>query len=182
MDFIPFAEAFRHCPRCGSSSIQRHGHHLRCPDCGHQHYVNPAVAVGGLVVNPEGEMLFLRRAKDPARGRLGMPGGFIDVGETAEDALRRETMEETGLTVRGPLQFLASFPNQYRFAGIEYGVLDLFFICPVDSFAGAAAREEVLELVVRHPEAVDPEEIAFASMRRAVAAWVAGKSPAPPGG
>lgn len=167
---LPFAEVFRFCPRCGASPLARTGHHVRCPACGHEHYVNPAVAVGGIVVNGRGEGLFLRRARDPARGLLGMPGGFVDAGETAEDALKREAREETGLEIGG-MEFLASFPNLYRFAGVAYDVLDLFFVCRVESFAGARAFDEVQELVVRDPAAIAPEEIAFPSMRRALAAF-----------
>jgi len=170
MDFLPFAEAFRHCPRCGAAPMARQRHHLSCGTCGHQHYVNPAAAVGALVVDPSGSLLLIRRAKDPGKGLLGMPGGFIDAGETAEDALRRETREEVGLEL-GRLDFLLSHPNSYAFAGVRYDVLDLFFVCRVDSFAGAHPRDEVQELVIRPGRSVAPGEIAFPSMRRALAAW-----------
>lgn len=170
MEFIPLAESFRHCPRCGAAAMTRRGGHLRCGACGHQHYVNPAVAVGALVVDPAGNLLLIRRAKDPGKGLLGMPGGFIDAGETAEDALRREAREEVGLEL-GRLEFLLSHPNTYAYAGLRYDVLDLFFICRVESFAGAHARDEVQELVIRPGRSLAPEEIAFPSMRRAIAAW-----------
>lgn len=170
MEFLPFAETFRHCPRCGVAPMSREGHHLSCPACGHQHYVNPAVAVGALVVDPCGNLLLIRRAKDPGQGLLGMPGGFIDAGETAEDALRRETREEVGLELDS-LEYLLSHPNSYAFGGVRYDVLDLFFICRVASFSGAHPRDEVQELVIRAGPSIAPEEIAFPSMRRAVAAW-----------
>ena len=170
MELLSLAESFRHCPRCGAAPMQRQDGHLRCPACGHQHYINPAVAVGALVTDPSGQLLLVRRAKDPGKGLLGMPGGFIDAGETAEDALRREAREEVGLEL-GTMQFLLSHPNSYIYAGLRYDVLDLFFVCRVDSFAGAHARDEVQELVIRPGPQVQPEEIAFPSMRRAVAVW-----------
>lgn len=160
----------RYCPRCGSTNILRNGGHIVCQACGHQHYVNPAVAVGALVLNQEERMLFLRRAKDPGKGLLGMPGGFVDAGETAEEALRREVREETGLELKS-MAFLLSHPNRYNYAGICYDVLDLFFICRVDSFHAAQALDEVEAVVIRPPSAVSPDEIAFPSMRAALAHW-----------
>ena len=83
-------------------------------------------ATAAFLRRPDGKVLFIRRAKAPARGRLAIPGGFIDQGETAEDGLRREFMEEVGLRP-GRLTFLCSHPNQYLYKGVTYPVLDFFF-------------------------------------------------------
>lgn len=89
-------EAFTHCPGCGARRPER-AEPLSCR-CGFHYYFNPAVAVGGLITDADGRMLFIRRARDPGRGKLGLPGGFVDAGESAEEALRREVEEEVGLT------------------------------------------------------------------------------------
>ena len=47
-------------------------------------FFGPFVAVGGLVINDKGQLLMVRRAKDPGKGKLGLPGGFIDAGEAVE--------------------------------------------------------------------------------------------------
>ena len=57
----------------------------------------PEPTVGALVFNPEGKLLLLRSHK--WNNRLVIPGGHIETGETAEDALKREIMEETGLEI-----------------------------------------------------------------------------------
>lgn len=49
-----------------------------------------AAAVAGLIFNEKGQLLLTIRAKDPGKGLLDLPGGFVDMGENADQALRRE--------------------------------------------------------------------------------------------
>ena len=166
--FIPFPEQFRHCPKCGHKSITRDGGHLVCSNCHFDFHVNPASAVGSIILDPTGQALFIRRAHDPGKGKLGVVGGFVGAGETAEGALIREIHEEIGLKV-DQLEFLATFPNCYHYRGTVYDVLDLYFIVRVPSFVGATACEEVEEVITCRPETLDPAEMAFPSMQKAVA-------------
>ncbi len=66
----------------------------------------PFVGIGIVVLKP-GHVLLVRRGKAPNIGSWTLPGGAQDIGETAEDAARRELMEETGVTV-GPLHLAAN--------------------------------------------------------------------------
>lgn len=63
-----------------------------------QHYPEPTV--GAFIFNPRGEILLVQSHK--WHGKWVVPGGHVELGETLEDALRREALEETGLTVRNP--------------------------------------------------------------------------------
>lgn len=137
-----------------------------CPSCGLHFYLNSAAAVAGYVIDDQGRLLLGRRARDPGKGMLGPPGGFLDFGETAEEAVRREIREETGLEVR-IVAYLGSFPNRYFYRDILYPTLDLFFLCRVGSFATAAALDEVDSLLVLPWREVNRAEIAFESMRLA---------------
>lgn len=61
-------------------------------------YRNPVPAVD-VILQRDSKVLMIRRLKDPFKGRLALPGGFINEGENAEDAIRREALEETSLEV-----------------------------------------------------------------------------------
>src|SRR5664279_973428 len=59
----------------------------------------PEVAAVGAIAVRDGALLLIRRRRSPSRGSWSLPGGRVEPGETAEDALRREVAEETGLVV-----------------------------------------------------------------------------------
>ena len=124
-----------------------------------------------MIADAEGRVLFTRRAKDPAKGKLGMPGGFVDLGETAEAGLCREVREEIGLELR-EIHFLMSWPNEYVYRAILYPTVDFFFTAQVPSFAEAQALSEVEGLEIRDPATIRPDELAFESMRQAVRFYV----------
>jgi ADP-ribose pyrophosphatase YjhB (NUDIX family) len=165
------SQAFRFCPRCGRGPAERpEVHVLSCPACGLHFHFNPAVAAGILVEDGLGRVLFVRRAKEPARGLLAFPGGFVDFGEAAEGAARREAREETGLEVRD-LVFLGSWPNLYEWKGLLYPVADLYFTGRVRDGSLASARHEVLEILWLRPDEVEPAMLAFPTTRAAFARY-----------
>jgi ADP-ribose pyrophosphatase YjhB (NUDIX family) len=162
------ARLFKFCPRCGvrrgdDQPLQP----FWCAACGFHYYFNPCLAVAAILLGPDERALFIRRAKEPAKGRLAIPGGFVDLGETAEEALRREIKEEVNLDV-GPLEFLCSAPNEYLYRGVNYPVLDLAFVCRAASIEGLAALDGVESFRWLRPAEVDPAEIAFPSIRAAL--------------
>jgi ADP-ribose pyrophosphatase YjhB (NUDIX family) len=166
-------EHFRHfrvCPRCGTARSSGAAQvPFRCERCGFVLFFNAAAAVAVFVTREDGQVLFIRRAKDPAKGRLGLPGGFADFGESAEDAVRREAHEEVGLELR-ELAYLNSFPNVYAFEGVTYHTLDIYFTATADAGAEPRALDAVEDTCWIDPHAVDLDEIAFPSMRAAVVA------------
>jgi len=165
--FAPPAATFRYCPRCGSGSSSSDAAPVfSCAACGFQYHFNPAVAAGVIVEDPEGRVLLVRRAKDPGRGLLGVPGGFVDVGETAEAAVAREAAEETGVEVDG-LRFLGSWPNVYEWRELAYPVLDLYFTGRARDGSTASARHEVDEVLWLRPGEIDAAALAFPTARAA---------------
>lgn len=164
-------KVFKFCPRCGvkrkeDAPLQP----FHCEACGFHYYFNPCLAVAAILLGPDDRALFIRRAHDPARGMLAVPGGFVDIGETAETAVRREIKEEVNLEV-GPLEFLCSAANEYDFRGIVYPVLDLAFVCRANSLEPIAALDGVESYCWLKPVEVDLADIAFPSVRAALRAY-----------
>jgi len=141
---------------------------LACSSCGFHLHFNPAVAAGVFVRGEDDRLLLLRRALEPAKGALGVPGGFVDLGETAEQAVLREAREETGLEIED-VRYLGGWPNLYPWRGVDYPVLDLFFTGRAGAGQSVQANEEVGACLWMRPEEIDSAALAFPSTRAALA-------------
>lgn len=89
-----------YCPLCGAKlePIQRGGRERGlCPRCRILYYDNPLPATAAVVMDQEGRLLLVKRAKEPAAGRWSLPGGFIEGEESPVEGVKRELQEETGL-------------------------------------------------------------------------------------
>ncbi len=130
---------FKFCPECGSRNIKHYPGNgateenpftkkWTCPDCGFDLYCNVAAACGAVIFDDDNNVLFEVRAKEPRKGYIVIPGGFIDANEKAETAVVRECMEETGLEVPPEsVRFLCTNPNTYEYRNIVYKTCDIFF-------------------------------------------------------
>jgi mutator protein MutT len=169
-------EHFHYCPKCGQERPQASaGPAFACQHCGFLYYFNPAIAAAAFVLDAKGQVLFIRRAKDPGKGKLAVPGGFIDAGETAEEAVRREIREEVNLNLRS-VRYLCSRPNQYPYKGVTYPVLDLFLVAEAEATDSTAALDGVESYCWLPPHQVKLEEVAFTSMQEALQVFLAHRS------
>jgi ADP-ribose pyrophosphatase YjhB (NUDIX family) len=92
------------CPRCGQPAEVTFPRRIACSHCGYSAYFNPQPVAGAIPVDGEGRVILLRRAFDPGRGLWTFPGGFVDLGESVEEAAHRETDEELRMAIElGPL-------------------------------------------------------------------------------
>ena len=181
---------FRFCPSCASTKIAfKDGKVFRCPECGFTYYHNIAAATGCIIGVPcespeRGErIVFLVRGKEPAIGKLDLPGGFVDVGEGALEGLHRELREEIGWTppvppgtsLAGVYSMFASFPNVYPYKGVSYNTCDLYFYVRAANLIEndlVLQRSEIAGVRFLSPKDVDYGEIAFDSTRRAVKSYL----------
>jgi len=163
-------KSFKFCPQCGSDQLYRNKPFvLDCPKCEFQLFINPVAAVAGLITNCNGSLLLVRRARDPELGKLDLPGGFVDVGESAEDALFREIKEELNLEVTS-CNFIKSQSNEYRYNSVTYYPLDLFFECTVKSFDNIILQDEVSAYCFTPIQQLDLNQIGFDSVK-SILSW-----------
>jgi len=157
---------FRYCPGCGSSDFAPDTEKsLWCKRCGFRYFINMSASVAAIIRNDRNEVLFTIRKHEPAAGMLDLPGGFVDPGETAENAIIREVYEELNLNIN-KIEFAATFTNKYIYEKIEYETLDLVFNCEVQSFQDMRVDDDVSGYVFRDSTSVQQDEIGLESIRK----------------
>lgn len=97
-----------YCPEC---KAPLEGEYPSCPQGHFTKYPTPVASTIGLV-EYKGKYLAMKRNDEPAKGLWDLPGGFVNAGETALEALLREVIEETNLTAT-PGTFIGTFPSVY---------------------------------------------------------------------
>jgi NAD+ diphosphatase len=170
-DFFP-RHVMKFCPRCASGDFHfRQDDSFVCGACGFQFYNNAAAAAIALIEDGEGRLLMVRRARDPGKGMLDLPGGFADPGETVEEALSREVKEELNLDIEQCLYF-CSHPNTYLYGGIVYFTLDLAFTCRVKDLSTVRADDDVGGFLFLKADEIPLDEISFDSIRQVALRWI----------
>jgi len=165
-------ELFNYCPRCGSKQFEvQDFKSKKCKDCGFEYYINPSTSSAAFILNEQEELLVCIRGKEPAKGTLDLPGGFIDLYETAEEGMIREIKEETGLVVN-KLNYLFSIPNTYLYSGMEIHTMDLFFACQVKQFERIVGMDDVAETRFIPINQLEPACFGLNSIRKAVSLFI----------
>lgn len=170
---------FRFCPKCGSKNFdEKNEKSKHCSDCGFTYYFNSSAAVVAIIENAAGEILVATRAKEPAKGTLDLPGGFVDMHESAEEAVCREVHEETGLRTNS-VQYLFSIPNIYQYSGFEVHTVDMFFRCKIDDFSELLAQDDVSALQFIAPGKLNPADFGLDSIRKGIDIYSKSSTTAP---
>lgn len=157
-------ESFRFCPKCAealSLILLKDGEppRLVCGGCSYVFYQDPKVAACTICLL-DGGIVLLKRGIEPQLGKWVFPGGFVDRGESVQDAAVRETLEEVNLRVR-----LTGILDVYSFAGEPVVVV----VYAADVVGGELeARDESLEARAFAPEDIPWEELAFRSTQEAL--------------
>lgn len=159
--------SFKYCPRCGGAFHIHNEKSSRCESCGFVYYFNPSAATVAVIINDKDELLVCRRAKEPAKGTLDLPGGFCDMYESAEEGVAREVMEEIGHRVTHTT-YLFSLPNTYLYSGFLVHTIDNFFRCQLDSYNDIDAHDDVAECMWIPLQEVNPDEFGLDSVRTGI--------------
>ncbi len=161
-----------HCPYCGSAYPDSTRWPLECRACGETQWRNPLPVAVVLqpVTREDGSrgIVVIRRSLPPGRGRLALPGGYLEAGENWREAAVREFREETGIVASA---------QDVRLYGAHStrDTLELFALLPELAATGLPELVPTSETQGCHVlgEAV---ELAFPGHTRALAAALAGRS------
>ena len=165
-------QGFRYCPRCRSEMIDKevYGRLRRvCPNdaCRFVQFIDPKVS-SAVIALRAGQVLLVKRAMDPARGSWCLPSGFIEIGETPQQAAIRECKEETGYeVVISALVDVFSYED-YRGSGV--------LIMYRGQVVGGQAQpgEDALEARFFGPDEL-PDNIVFDTNLQILTAWREGR-------
>ena len=152
--------AFRFCPVCGAALEARtlkagEPDRLVCTGCGFVFYLDPKVAVGTIIEDPAGQIVLVRRAIEPGRGKWVFPGGYVDRGEEVQVAAVREAREEAGLEIR-----IDRLVNVYSYSGRA----PVIIVYAATMIGGCLeCDEESLEARFFAPDAIPWDDLAFRS-------------------
>lgn len=162
------AKEIRHCHQCGETLIWRYvqvegRNRFVCGECKFIAYQNPKI-VGATLPVKEGKIYLLRRAIEPAYGLWSHPAGYMEMGETVEQAALRETWEEIQTRVR-----LVGPPRIYSYA--DAAVVTIIYPAEV---LGPTPKpgDESLEVRAFHPNEIPWENLAFRSTFHALKDWI----------
>ena len=155
---------FNYCPACGSSDmIFDNTKKFSCRDCSFTYYHNVAAAVAA-ILESDNKIVLIKRAKEPGKGKLDLPGGFVDPKESAEEAIKSEIKEELKINLR-ELRYLGSYPNIYEYEDVIYHTCDLFFYSKIDALPTDFDKTEIEELILINPLEIPDDRIAFESVK-----------------
>ena len=159
---------YRFCPRCGGGLDKRivkasEPKRLVCQSCSFIFYQDPKVVAGTVFTLDDGIVL-LKRGVEPALGKWVFPGGYVDRGESVQDAAIRETKEESSLDVKlGPLLNVYSYPRSPN----------VIVVYTADVIGGElAAQDESVEATTFLPSQIPWAELAFASTKDALRDYI----------
>lgn len=130
-------------------------------------YINPSAAVAAFIEDENGNLIVCKRGRDPQKGTLDLPGGFVDNNETAEEAISRELKEELNAEVVS-LKYEFSLPNLYTYSGWTLPTLDMFFSCKIKSTANIKPHDDVEAVSFMKRTEIQPELFGLSSIRKAI--------------
>ena len=114
----------------------------------------PFVGIGAVIVE-DGRVVLVRRRQPPSAGQWSLPGGAVELGETLEQAVTREILEETGLHVRvGPVVEVLDRITRDAAGRVEYHYVLVDYLCWPES-GTLVAGSDVGEATWAHPAELD---------------------------
>jgi len=155
---------YKYCSICGGRLKKDKRGNLACIRCGFMNFRNPRPTATGLILY-KNKLLLTKRAKAPFKNWWDLPGGYVERGETAEQSLKREIKEETGLDIKIKSIF-GTYSGTASCGADKYRVLSVVFVAQAQGQA-LQANDDVLASRWFAKKEI-PSKIAFDSNQKIV--------------
>jgi len=162
---------FKFCPKCGGILKPRKNDGQIMPTCtdkkcGYVFWQVSAPAVTAIIRNEEGKILFTVRGIEPSKGKLDLPGGFLQRGELPEDGMVREAREELGveIIIKNVIGFVM---DDYEYQAVP--MINLIIALEAEIVRGrvkASDKREITDIVWLDPNDYDPSLLALGYNQR----------------
>ena len=156
-------DTYKFCTSCKTELVPRDGF-KQCPKCQKQYFFNARPTITLILTNSKSEVLLTKRAHEPFKDWWDLPGGFVEEGETLEQAVKRELKEETSLTVTD-LKYLGSIPEDYHFRNEIIPIVAAAFSGVANDNEKVVVADDVSDYKFVPIQEVDIESIAFDNQR-----------------
>ncbi len=161
---------WKFCMLCGGELTTKGDFAWQCQACGQRIYKNAAATADAAIVNEKNELLIAIRAIDPGKGKWDLPGGFVDIGETSEQALERELKEELAFSLSDAeeVEYIRSGDDEYHWGKDITYVLAASFLVKVSSSVKFEVHDDVSEIMWVHLSKISPEKLFFAPHQKVI--------------
>ena len=158
---------FAFCPYCGAKYKKvRTNPHL-CPGCNREYYINPHPCNAVILENSKKEILLVIRGIAPHKGKFDLPGGFINLGENAEDSVKREVREELGIRITD-FSYFGSYVDRYPYKGISYYTLCFFYTARIPNRQPMKPADDVSSFIFVPKSRIPYGSLAFEGIKKAL--------------
>jgi 8-oxo-dGTP diphosphatase len=121
--------AYKYCPVCSLPFAKKAKGLLICKN-NHKLYINPIPCNAAIIENDKAEILLVKRKVDPMKGYWDWPGGFIEPGESFEESVKREIMEELNVEIKIE-KILGIYKDTYLYQNIENPTLCIVVVAKI---------------------------------------------------
>lgn len=164
---------YKYCPQCTGKFHYVEKNSLVCEKCSFHYYVNARPCNAMILENEKADILLVKRKFDPGKGLWDLPGGFIDIQETAEESMIREAKEELGISIKN-INYINSTADTYTFKGITYYTICFIFTAQTDDIEIKPADDaESFQFFPKDQLPLD--KIAFPSLKKALEEYILNK-------
>lgn len=166
---MKFYEHMTNCPRCNGEFDKSHTDYFQCTNCDFKFFLNPIAANGVILENENGEILLVERNREPHKGMLDVPGGFLSLNESAEESAAREIKEELHLTIAPKdFEYLYGEFGTYSYQEDIIPIMNLVFRAKLPTDQIPQSDDDAGEIHYFKPQDIPLEKIGIDGIRKAL--------------